>query len=133
MRSARLGIAFGLTALVNCAGSSPPSSALCSTPVEVSVAGSSFPQITWTPVCLVQQVLVLESIPPSLGGPRPRWAVARATGGIAPPLRYGQVPPGAQVTLAAEPLISGHHYVVQVSMTEIVGNSTIVGEGGFTR
>jgi hypothetical protein len=31
------------------------------------------------------------------------------------------------------PLVSGHRYLVQLSMTEIVGSSSIVGEGGFTR
>jgi hypothetical protein len=105
---------------------------LCTTPVAVTVAGGLSPQITWTPASLVQ-VLVLESIPPSVGGSQPRWAVQKVSGGIASPIRYGQVPSGAQVTLAAEPLMSERSYVVQLSMTELVGNSSIVGEVGSTR
>jgi hypothetical protein len=132
MRGPRLSIAFGLAIAASDRNSSP-SSALYTTPVEVSVATGSSTQITWTPACLVQQVLVFESIPPSLGGPQLRWGVHRASGGIASPLRYGQVPAGAQEILAAQPLVSGHSYLVQVSMTELVGNSTVVGEGGFVR
>jgi hypothetical protein len=132
MRSARLGIALALVTLGGCDGSSGPSSALCSTAVEVSVTVAASPEITWTPACLVQQVEVVESVVPSVGGSQPRWALEKATG-IAAPLRYARVPAGARVLLAAEPLVSGHHYVVQLSMAEIVGNSSIVGEGGFTR
>jgi hypothetical protein len=132
MRTARFRLAFGL-AIAGCDGNSGPSGALCTAPVAVSVAGGLSPQITWTPACLVQQVLVLESIPPSVGGPQPRWAVQQVSGGIASPVHYGQVPSGAQVTLAAEALMSGRSYVVQLSMTELVGSSSIVGEVGFNR
>jgi hypothetical protein len=130
MRNAQL-VVLGLA--MACDGNSGPSGALCTAPVEVSVTTGSSAQIAWTPACRVQQVLVFESIQPSVGGPQLRWGVQTASGGIASPLRYGQVPAGAQVILAAEPLVSGHHYAVQLSMTELVGNSTVVGEGGFVR
>ena len=131
MRSAQLVVVFDLA--MACDGNSGPSGALCTAPVEVSVATGSSSQITWTPGCLVQQLLVFESIPPSVGGPQLRWGVHTPSGGIASPLRYGQVPSGAQVILAAEPLVGGHAYTVQLSMIELVGNSTVVGEGGFVR
>jgi hypothetical protein len=131
MRSPRLIVVCVLA--MACDGSSGPSDTLCTAPVQVSVAPGSATQITWTPACRVQQVLVFESLPPSVGGPQLRWGVHMASAGIAPPLRYGQVPAGAQVILAAAPLVSGHPYSVQLSMDELVGNTTIVGEAGFVR
>jgi hypothetical protein len=97
------------------------------------IAIGSSTQITWTPACLVQQVLVFENFPPSVGGPQLRWGVRTPSGGMASPIRYGEVPSGAQVILAAEPLVSGHPYLVELSMSELVGNSNIVGQRGFVR
>ena len=48
-------------------------------------------------------------------------------------MRYGQALNGAQVVLPAEPLASGASYIVDVSMVELVGSSTIVGEQSFVR
>jgi hypothetical protein len=137
MRCKAVGIALGLAALPACDESSGPTSALCATQLDVSVTEASssvLPLISWAPACQVQQIVVLEPMAPSVGGPQVRWAVDKVTGGgMAPPLRYGQTLPGARVLMAAEPLVAGHHYVVQLSMAAVVGTSTMVGEGGFTR
>ena len=131
MRRALIGLASMVGALFGCDASNGIS-ALCDTQVAVTVANGTVPQFNWTAPCLVQRVHVYVASAPSVGGPRPIWGIERA-GGIAPPVTYGQTPVGAQVLLPPEPLESGAHYLVEVSMTEFVGNSMIVGEQGFVR
>jgi hypothetical protein len=131
MRRALIGQAIVAVALLGCDGTSDPSS-LCDTQVTMSVTNGTVPQFAWTESCLVQRVQVLVASAPSVGGPRPIWGIEWA-GGIAAPVRYGEAPFGAQVLLPAEPLISGASYLVEVSMIELVGNSTIVGRQGFVR
>jgi hypothetical protein len=116
-------------ALSGCDGSTG-TSALCEIPVAMSVTTGAVPEFRWDPSCLVEIVHVYESRAPSVGGPRLIWRIERASG-LAPPIRYGQAPAGAQVTLPPESLVSGHQYLVELGMTELVGNSTIVGEKGF--
>jgi hypothetical protein len=119
-------------ALISCDGASG-TSALCDTSVAVSVASGAAPQFSWTPACLVERLNVFENRAPSVGGPRLIWGIERAAG-LAPPVRYGQTPGGAQVLLPPEPLASGGaQYLVEVSMSEPVGNSTIVGATTFVR
>jgi hypothetical protein len=127
-----IAISIGLV-LSGCDGSPGPSAALCTTLVEVTVAVNATPRISWTPQCLVKQVVVSEAIAPSAGGPQPRWAVRSLGGGMASPVAYGQAPAGAETLLAAEALLPDHQYMVQLGMTEVVGTSSIVGEGAFTR
>ena len=129
--TAWIAINLGLAASA-CDGSSGPATVLCSTPVEVSVTTAATPRFTWAPQCLVQQVVVLEPIAPSVGGSPERWALQKLSG-IASPLAYGQVPVGAELLLPAEALVPGHHYVVQLGMMEVVGSSNIVAEGAFSR
>ena len=119
-------------ALVSCDGPSG-TSAFCDTSVAVSVASGAAPQFSWTPTCLVERINVFENRAPSVGGPRMIWGIERAAG-LTPPVRYGQTPAGAQVLLPAEPLVGGGaQYLVEVSMSEPVGNLTIVGATTFVR
>jgi hypothetical protein len=106
-------------------------SALCDIPVAMSATTGAVPQFSWDPACLVETVHVYESRAPSVGGPRLIWSIERVSG-MAPPVRYGQAPPGAQVTLPPEVLVSGRQYRVELGMNALVGNSSIVGELGFT-
>ena len=131
MRRALIGLASMVGALIGCDASNG-TSPLCDTQVAVTVANGPVPQFSWTAPCLVQSVHVYVASAPSVGGPRPIWGIERA-GGVAPPVTYGQTPAGARVLIPAEPLESGSHYLVQVAMTEFVGNSMIVGEHGFVR
>jgi hypothetical protein len=118
-------------ALSSCDGGTG-TSALCDTPVAMSVTSGAVPQFSWDPSCLVEKVYVYEARAPSVGGPRLIWGIDRASG-LAPPIRYGQAPAGVQVILPPEPLVSGRSYLVELGMTEIVGNSSIVGEHGFVQ
>ena len=128
--TATLGLGVTLGA---CDGATGASDVLCTTPVELSVTVGGAPRAAWTPGCLVQQVEVFEAIAPSAGGPQTRWAFVAPRGGFAPPITYGQVPVGADVGLQAVPLVVGHTYLVRLSMTELVGSSSVVGEAAFTR
>jgi hypothetical protein len=131
MRRAVIGLASTVGALIGCdAGSG--TSLLCDTQVAVTVANGPVPQFSWTAPCFVQRVHVYLASAPSVGGPQPIWGIERAAG-MAPPVTYGQTPAGAQVLIPAELLESGAHYLVEVAMTEFVGNSMIVGEHGFVR
>lgn len=131
MRPRLIALAGLAVALGGCDGSSGPSP-LCDAQVAVSVTNGPVPQFAWNRPCLVQGIYVFVASAPSVGGPRLVWGVERAAG-ISPPVRYGQALNGAQVVLPAEPLASGASYIVDVSMVELVGSSTIVGEQSFVR
>ena len=85
---------------------SPISVPTCSGPVEVTVSGGTTPTFTWTPACTVHILLVEQ-------GATDRWfLVATSEGGIAPGVRYGIVPAGAEQAEPAIPLTAGRTHDV---------------------
>ncbi|PYP52452.1 MAG: hypothetical protein DMD45_04340 [Gemmatimonadetes bacterium] len=116
-------------ALARCTDTTGPSLGPCSGSVTVTATASLSPTLSWTPNCLIDQLVIDEPLPPSVGGVHAVWAIsARTPGeGAAAPLRYGTVPASMQESVAAEPLIMGHSYRIRIS-----GSGAPVGEVPFT-
>jgi len=95
--------------------------------VEVRfVAGT--PEFTWEPACGVSRVSVRRFSTRPEGGDVV-WAVdVNNPGVIAPGVRYGRTPPGAQVRQPAVMLTPGASYTVYVRY--IVGGDVLAGGGG---
>lgn len=122
-----LGLALG--ALTRCTDSTAPNLSACSGPVTVTATASLSPTLSWTPNCLIDQLVIEEPLPPSVGGVHFVWVIsARTQGqGAASPLRYGRVPASMQEVIAAEPLVMGRSYRIRVS-----AGGAAVGEIPFT-
>ena len=124
-------LVFGLAlgALTRCADLTAPNLSPCSGRVTVTATASLSPTLSWTPNCLVDQLVMEEALPPSVGGVHVVWLIsARAQGqGAASPLGYGRVPASMREATAAEPLVMGHSYRIRVS-----AGSAAVGEIPFT-
>ena len=122
-------LGLALCALTRCTDSSGPNLGPCSGPVAVTATASLSPTLSWTPNCLVDQLIVEESLPPSVGGVHTVWFIsARTLGeGAAAPLRYGRVPASMQDVVAAQPLAMGHSYRIRVAT-----GGAAIGEIAFT-
>src|SRR5437899_5619515 len=85
---------LALATLVHCADLSGSNVVPCTGVVTLTATPALEPSFAWTPNCLVDGLLVEEVLPPSLGGPQPRWFItARIAGrGAGSPLAYGRVP-----------------------------------------
>ena len=86
----------------------------CEATLAVTVSAGTQPAIDWRPVCSATGVLVA----PAAGGPAPLplWQVdAPLLPGVAPPVRVGGSPRGAQVFGAGASLELGAVYTVYVT------------------
>ena len=112
-----LGVGFALWALARCTDATGLSLGLCSGTVAVTATASLSPTVSWTPNCLIDQLVIEEPLPPSVGGVHSVWVItARTPGqGQAAPIRYGSVPASMEELVASEPLVMGHSYRIRVS------------------
>jgi hypothetical protein len=110
-------------------GTTEPPLPVCSGQVTLGFSAGPTPTISWTPVCGVEDLVVLEPLPPSLGLAQPteRWSIHAGRRLIEPPVRYGQAPRGTVVDVAAAALEAGKPYGVGVSV-----GGVFVGFGHFT-
>jgi hypothetical protein len=104
----------------------------CEGAVTVQVGSGTSPQISWTPVCRLFLVLVEDA--GGMGGDQ--WAVeSDSSNSIAPPVRYGTIPPGAtdEITLPVT-LQAGHAYRVNVFRFTGPGHEdgVLIGQANFT-
>ncbi len=130
MRSCRyLGLGLTFCALTQCTDATGPSLGACNGPVTVTATVSLSPTLAWTPNCLVDQLLIEEPLPPSVGGTQVVWIISARTAGrgAGAPIYYGRVPASMQEVVAAQSLAMGHSYRIRLS----AGNAAI-GEIPFT-
>ena len=103
----------GIVALVACGKGGDavePVPVPCSGSVTVSIRPGATPMFSWTPVCLIDH-LIVEATTSGIGD---RWAFS---GSVAPPVTYGVLPSGATLIRAPEPLIQGTEYRLVVERT----------------
>ena len=122
-------LGFALCTLTRCTNSTGPKLSPCSGTVTVTVTASLSPTVSWTPNCLIDQLVIEESLPPSVGGLHSVWVItARTPGrGAAAPVRYGRVPASMEELVAAEPLVMGRSYRIRVA-----ASGAALGEIPFT-
>ncbi|MEN8184751.1 MAG: hypothetical protein ABFS46_19695 [Myxococcota bacterium] len=98
--------------------------------VEASVTVGAEVVFDWTPACDVALVLV-----EPLGSGADLWAVALPdeSNGIAPPVTYGVVPPGAESNEAAAPLTPGETYELILWRIMPDGSAALLTVHQFTR
>jgi hypothetical protein len=83
----------------------------CSGPVTLEVTPGTTPAFSWTPRCRLS-FLVVE---PDESG-TDLWAIlTRGENALAPPVTYGDPPPGAETLVPPVPLTSGTAYRVAVA------------------
>jgi hypothetical protein len=124
-----LSLGLALCALVRCTDNTGPGLSACDGPVAVTATASLSPTLSWTPNCLIDQLVIEEPLPPSVGGFHFVWIIRARTQGLGAgaPIHYGSVPPSMQEAVAAAPLVMGHSYRIQVAV-----GSEAIGERPFT-
>jgi hypothetical protein len=82
----------------------------CTGDVELSVTGSSVPSFSWVPDCAVTSLTVED------GGGESLWEINARVGQntIESPVRFGQVPGGADETVPPGGLLRDNTYIVRV-------------------
>lgn len=127
LRHLVLGLALG--ALTGCRDANAPNLSPCTGTVTLTATASLSPTMSWTPNCLIDQLVFEEPLPPSVGGVHFVWVISARTQGLGAdsPLRYGSVPASMQELIAAEPLVTGHSYRIR-----IFAGGAEVGETSFT-
>jgi hypothetical protein len=103
--------------------------AACTGPVTISVSSGTTPSFSWTPACSLFFVNV------ELGATDQWSIISDSTNAIAPPVRYGVVPAGAeQSTSEVTPLQAGQTY--DVNLFYWTGpdaqDGTLIGTQNFT-
>lgn len=68
------------------------------------------PHFSWSPPCLMGEISVDSG---GFGGPA-AWMVSSDSNRVSPPVRYGQVSAGMQLTSSPQPLARGTLYTVSV-------------------
>jgi hypothetical protein len=106
-------------------GPNPPLPTICEASVVVMVKNTEVPEFSWTPNCRVVKAIIETA---STGSDR--WVIVLAAG-FNGPLKYGDVPPGATVVTAAQPLVRGteYHFVMFGDVEE----TRLIGVGVLTR
>lgn len=84
----------------------------CTSPISLTVSSDTPPQFTWTAACAVARVVVFE--PPTLDATSVMWDVRSAPPRILSPVQYGVRPLGSTEEHAAEALVAGETYRVQI-------------------
>ncbi|MDQ4080492.1 MAG: hypothetical protein M3125_07005 [Gemmatimonadota bacterium] len=84
----------------------------CMGPISLTVSSGTPPHFTWTAPCAVARVVVFE--PPTLDATSLMWDVRSAPPRILSPVQYGVRPLGSTEEHAAEALVAGETYQVQV-------------------
>ena len=105
-----LAVALGISVAVACGdGAGPASGSECTTAVTLTVGTGTTPVFGWTPACRLFLVLVEDT-----SGGFDQWGVeSDSANGIAPPVTYGTIPPGASKQLTPPiTLQAGHGYRV---------------------
>lgn len=99
----------------------------CTSIEAVQVTAGLTPTITWSPSCGVNRVVVHVALPATKPPANPgdgvivgslMWEVhasAADANTLSPPVRYGQIPPGAVLAGGPEALVSSTEYVIIVS------------------
>ena len=109
--------------------SGPEEVAECSGPVAVTVTAGAVPSFSWTPRCSLFFLLV----EPAESGSDVWSVITRSENGLVPPVRYGQVPPGAEELEPDTPLESGTEYDVVARWTGPGDDDgEAIGTGTFT-
>ena len=119
---------LALIGMTSCLDGSAPGPD-CPDEVGVTVGTGVVPVISWTPACLVQQILV-----EPLNGSGFAWIVS-ASDWITSPVTYGAIPRGAMGP-EPSPLVAGARYRVSLlALGDVPGLGTrarIVGTAEFT-
>ncbi|PLX31122.1 MAG: hypothetical protein C0600_06415 [Ignavibacteria bacterium] len=103
----------------------------CTGDVTVSISVGETVEISWEPECKLFYLLV-----EPVGSGSDHWAViSDSVNAIAPPVTYGIVPEGAELSRTAEPLEEGKSYDVYLYRWTGPGPHSGVpaGQGVFTR
>lgn len=130
--AARFALVTGLGWVIACSDNTgTESDRACSAPVRVQATRSVTPVVSWSPPCLVNQVVIHEGGPNySLG-----WASFFSrppSNSMLPPIEYGVSPAGAsQLPDNPVPLTAGTEYIVELFVSDsasvvFVGSDTIV-------
>ena len=124
-----LPLGLALWASIRCTDSMGPNLNSCGETVTLTATSSLSPTLSWNPNCLIDELVVEQPLPPSVGGVHVLWLInARTQGeGAGAPIRYGTVPASMHESSAAKPLVMGHAYRIRIST-----NGTVVGEIPFT-
>ena len=110
MRTSSL-VALSCPMLLACSSDStdPGDFPVCTGPVTIAVSSGTSPSISWTPACRLFFVNV------ELGAADQWSIISDSANAIAPPVRYGVVPAGAeQSTAEVTPLEAGQTYDVNL-------------------
>ena len=101
----------------------------CAATFVASASAGTTPTFTWTPaVCNVSTVVVTTS-----GGTSAiQWSVGAATNVIASGVKYGVVPPGAEESAPATPLVAGTTYQLLLYRRTATDVLVLAGSQTFT-
>ena len=102
---------------------------VCTGPVTIAVSSGTSPSFSWTPACHLFFVNV------ELGATDQWTIISDSTNAIAPPVRYGIVPAGAQQSSSdVTPLQAGQTYDVNLAYWSGPGaqDGTLIGSQDFT-
>lgn len=107
---------------------------VCTGQLAVLVSSEPGAEFSWSGGCGVGDLTVREAGPAGTMV----WHLQdpQGTNRLTPPIRYGQVPPGAEQVVEAAPLAVGTQYVVEVrALRRLAGRSveSRLGEGRFVR
>lgn len=108
-----LGVMLGVLA---CSGSGEPNDDRCEQPLTFEVSSGLTPTFSWTPVCTVAQLRVVD---PADG--EEMWSVLADNNSVTPGVVYGETPIGALQTKVPEQLTSGTQYRVVVAIDNADG------------
>lgn len=110
-------------------GTNPSDAPVCTGPVTITVSSGTSPSFSWTPACRLFFVNV------ELGATDQWSIISDSTNAIAPPVRYGVVPAGAQQSSSeVTPLQGGETYDVNLFYWSGPGaqDGTFIGSQDFT-
>ena len=124
-------VVLGVTLLAACSTSGPVTLQGCRGQVAVAVTEGTVPTFSWTPECLMSEIVVARVSDDSV-----MWRFGHSTAPsdevIRPPISYGVTQPGV-VSTTAQDLQTGTEYLVLVLSVDIVnGGGYLHGEASFT-
>lgn len=126
-----VGMRWGVMLFAACTSSGPAVAHGCRTGVAVGVSAGTTPIFTWSPECLMSEVVVTRA-----SDDQSMWRLGHSTAPvdevIHPPLAYGATQPGVISTTPLD-LETGTEYVVFVFSYDLLnGGSQLQGEANFT-
>lgn len=102
-----------VAATIGCGDSLDPTIGADCQAVAIQVSGEPAPQFTWAPACRMGQLEVVLFEPTQVV-----WHLT-SDSSIQSGVRYGTVPAGAGVVVAAQPLVAGERYFVRVGRLRV--------------